>query len=235
MCRAQRLAHLHGNSSTHLRRCMHTTNVPSTMSLLLLPPARRAPLQICAGVSHMHSRGFAHMDLKPHNVLIKRPATSQQQQQRLLTAAANTGSIPRPGSRPRIRATALPDSDEEVDLEAGASLVSQLCRILGRQGPGPGWGSVRQGKHMKSRSACQTRASAAQCGCTSKEDRAEATQQHTYVSARCAVLRPVQVARGYQAVVMDFGSARRMPVTVSSRQQALTVQEDAEVCVPTQA
>lgn len=45
-----------------------------------------------------------------------------------------------------------------------------------------------------------------------------------------AVLRPAQVARGYQAVIMDFGSARRMPVTVSSRQQALTVQEDAEVC-----
>lgn len=116
--------------------------------------------QICAGVSHMHSRGYAHMDLKPHNVLIKSPATAQQhqQQQRQLTAAANPASLPRPGSRPRIRATVLPDSDEEVDLEAGASLVS----------------------------------------------------------------------RGHQAVIMDFGSARRMPLTVSSRQQALTVQEDAE-------
>jgi hypothetical protein len=72
------------------------------------------------------------MDLKPHNVLIKRPATAQQQQhqqqRQLSTTAANPGSIPQPGSRPRIRATALPDSDEEFDLEAGASLVSlSLC------------------------------------------------------------------------------------------------------------
>lgn len=41
---------------------------------------------------------------------------------------------------------------------------------------------------------------------------------------------PMQVSRGYQAVLMDFGSARPMPVHVSSRAQALAVQEDAEVC-----
>jgi hypothetical protein len=40
----------------------------------------------------------------------------------------------------------------------------------------------------------------------------------------------MQVSRGYHAVLMDFGSARPMPIHVSSRAQALTVQEDAEVC-----
>jgi hypothetical protein len=39
----------------------------------------------------------------------------------------------------------------------------------------------------------------------------------------------LQVSRGYQAVVMDFGSARPMPIHVTSRAQALTVQEEAEV------
>lgn len=133
--RSQRLACTAAAASTHTRAsgalaCTRTCRPPRRCCCRLLA----ARPQICAGVSHMHSRGFAHMDLKPHNILIKRPATTQQQQQqRLLTAAANPGSIPRPGSRPRIRATALPDSDEEVDLEAGASLVSQLCRTVGRQ------------------------------------------------------------------------------------------------------
>lgn len=144
-CQSRRLARpaLPGSSSKHSRTrtysaaCTRKCSVVHPIASLLLPPARcrllAARLQICAGISHMHSRGFAHMDLKPHNVLIKRPAAAQQvqqqQQQRLLTAAANPASIPRPGSRPRIRATALPDSDEEVDLEVGASLVSQLCAL----------------------------------------------------------------------------------------------------------
>lgn len=55
------------------------------------------------------------MDIKPHNVLVKRPASQQQQM--------GSSSVPRSGSRPRIRAMAMPDSDEEMDLEAGTSLV----------------------------------------------------------------------------------------------------------------
>jgi len=38
-----------------------------------------------------------------------------------------------------------------------------------------------------------------------------------------------QVPRGYEAVVMDFGSARRLPVEVNSRADALALQEEAEV------
>lgn len=39
----------------------------------------------------------------------------------------------------------------------------------------------------------------------------------------------LQVARGYEAVVMDFGSARHMPHQIRNRTEALTLQEEAEV------
>jgi serine/threonine kinase 16 len=33
-------------------------------------------LQLCLGVQHMHSKGYVHRDIKPHNMLIARPAES---------------------------------------------------------------------------------------------------------------------------------------------------------------
>jgi hypothetical protein len=39
----------------------------------------------------------------------------------------------------------------------------------------------------------------------------------------------LQVVRGYEAVLTDFGSARAVPIQIGSRAAALTVQEDAEV------
>jgi hypothetical protein len=60
------------------------------------------------------------MDIKPHNVLLQRPSTQQQQQGPL--------TVPRSSPRPRLKAAAVPDSDEETDLEAGTSLVSMCMR-----------------------------------------------------------------------------------------------------------
>eukprot|EP00775_Hariotina_reticulata_P010618 gene10618-10776_t len=119
--------------------------------------------QVCAGVGHMHSRGYAHMDIKPHNVLIKRPNSSpqkRQQQQPVLQAPLSRLMAPS-----TARTTAKEDEEAETedagtegDLGADTSLMS----------------------------------------------------------------------RGYEAVLMDFGSARRLPVEVSSRADALALQEEAE-------
>jgi hypothetical protein len=84
--------------------------------------AAAAGVQVCSGVAHMHSRGYAHLDIKPHNVLIQRPSTQQQQQGPL--------TVPRSSSRPRLKAAAVPDSDDETDLEAGTSLVSMCMRTV---------------------------------------------------------------------------------------------------------
>lgn len=68
----------------------------------------------------MHSRGYAHMDIKPHNVLIQRPARQQQQQQ-----GPGSASMLRMGARAQGRLAAAADNDNDGgDLEAGTSLVS---------------------------------------------------------------------------------------------------------------
>lgn len=74
--------------------------------------------------------------------------------------------------------------------------------------------------------ACAATASIIGCAlyCTALSSVAQT--MHGWGWCACLVL---QVTRGYQAVLMDFGSARPMPVHVSSRAQALAVQEDAEV------
>eukprot|EP00878_Enallax_costatus_P032081 GHUV01035180.1.p1 GENE.GHUV01035180.1~~GHUV01035180.1.p1 ORF type:complete len:208 (+),score=48.70 GHUV01035180.1:639-1262(+) len=93
----------------------------------------------------MHSRGWAHMDIKPHNVVIRRP----KQQHNSSTSPAAPGH--------QHMSAAHPDEADE-DHEAGVGLVD----------------------------------------------------------------------RGYEAVIMDFGSACKMPQVVSNRTQALTLQEEAE-------
>eukprot|EP00877_Chromochloris_zofingiensis_P009930 jgi/Chrzof1/5190/Cz15g15140.t1 len=96
--------------------------------------------QVCQGIQHMHSKGIAHRDIKPHNVLITRPEHS----------------IPDQGT------SALNGDDDDGDADETAHL--------------------------------------------------QATDQEL----------------GYEAVVMDFGSARQSCVQVTNRLDALALQEDAE-------
>jgi len=80
----------------------------------------------------MHSRGYAHMDIKPHNVLIKRPNSppplrQRQQQPVLLT------SPPRLTAPAVARAVAGEDEeleaeDDEADGDLGAGRILESSR-----------------------------------------------------------------------------------------------------------
>lgn len=99
----------------------------------------------------MHSRGYAHMDLKPHNVLIRRPRSQQQHQ-------PGPVSVPRSASRPRIRAAAAAaaDSGDEGDIEAGTSLVSPRGLGCLDEDRKPVWSATNQLRSIKQRSSSRS-------------------------------------------------------------------------------
>jgi serine/threonine protein kinase len=89
----------------------------------------------------MHSRGYAHMDIKPHNVLIRRPS-SNSSGNRNGSSRPLRQQLPRPPSARQMVMTAADgedglgdDGDDEGDeaqglagdVEAGRSLVSAAC------------------------------------------------------------------------------------------------------------
>lgn len=61
----------------------------------------------------MHSRGWAHMDIKPHNVLIRSP---RQQQ--------SNSKVPAAPGHQNMSVAQFEDDDADADGEAGTSLVS---------------------------------------------------------------------------------------------------------------
>jgi hypothetical protein len=181
------------------------------------------------------------MDVKPHNVLIQRPSRSRRQQQQQQQSCAPPGPVAPPPPPPPAAARARQQGgrgrdgdgdghgrgdggmDREAaglagDMEAVVSLVSvvPVCRHTLRV--------LMHRRHTPTAAAWLARTWRVLQGCCCACCSCHA-QQHAHARAR------PQVARGYQAVLMDFGSARPMPIVVSSRAQALALQEDAEVRV----
>ncbi|KAF6249724.1 kinase-like domain-containing protein [Scenedesmus sp. NREL 46B-D3] len=93
--------------------------------------------QVCSGVGHMHSKGYAHMDIKPHNILIRRPHSSrgsskaqrhrQQRQQQLRPPSAGQMAMTAGAARcGGADGASDDDADEQqaltADAEAGGSV-----------------------------------------------------------------------------------------------------------------
>ncbi|WIA19338.1 hypothetical protein OEZ85_003970 [Tetradesmus obliquus] len=134
--------------------------------------------QICAGVAHMHSRGYAHMDIKPHNVLIRRPRSSssssraqrQQQQQlprppsalQMVMTAAGRGAAAAAGDDGGDGDGADEQRGLAGDVEAGRSLV-----VRGYEAVLTDFGSARSIPiHIDSRAAALTVQENAEAHCT---------------------------------------------------------------------
>lgn len=114
------------------------------LRLLLLPPHK----QVCAAVAHMHSRGFAHFDVKPHNVLLRRPRP-RPTRRHWDTVSRNALAA---------GAAATVHNDDELtalaDAEAGVNRVRQ-----GQEGAGAA--AARSGTAGTTGNTCTTTAAAA--------------------------------------------------------------------------
>ncbi|WIA39603.1 hypothetical protein OEZ86_005687 [Tetradesmus obliquus] len=136
--------------------------------------------QICAGAAHMHSRGYAHMDIKPHNVLIRRPRSSssssraqRQQQQQLPRPPSALQMVMTAAGRGAAAAAAAGDDGGDSDgvdgeqglagdVEAGRSLV-----VRGYEAVLTDFGSARSIPiHIGSRAAALTVQEDAEAHCT---------------------------------------------------------------------
>jgi hypothetical protein len=120
-------------TTNHLQQ-LYVCVISNPHVLQLTLPTSLLLSQICAGVAHMHSRGYAHMDIKPHNVLIRRPHSSSRGSSR-----TQRQQLPRPPSARQMVMTAGAGDDYDADgagdgeetglaadIEAGRSLVSGM-------------------------------------------------------------------------------------------------------------
>ncbi|GBF99323.1 serine threonine kinase [Raphidocelis subcapitata] len=163
--------------------------------------------QVVAAVAHMHGRGLAHRDVKPHNVLIVRPEHN----------------APRGG-------TSL--FDGSGDEGGGSDLSDADAAELGQPPDGRGGSSSprrRQPPPPQQQQQLQPQPQRPQQG---HEGGGSAPPPPPPPPRRPADGRPRRPRgrrrRRYGAVLMDFGSARPAAAAVTTRLEALALQEDAE-------
>ncbi|GAX78607.1 hypothetical protein CEUSTIGMA_g6046.t1 [Chlamydomonas eustigma] len=188
-------AYLEGNLAEEVDRLTHQ------MMKLSTPQICDIFIQLCEALKYLHdTRGIAHLDVKPHNILISKSDSPCYSKQSAVRRSANDPLEPEAA----IQCQQAPHDP----LEPEAAIQCQQAPHINSGN------NTHISMELVSQSAIRQLPSSMTCN-TGR------SSHHPSSSNRAA-------STSYHIALMDFGSARQRQVYPTTRREALSIQEAAE-------